>query len=175
MRTREQKAEEVEMLRERIERANTIVLADYRGLSVSDANALRSKLRSTGDRIEYRITKNTLLRRAVEGTAAESLREHLVGPTAIAFAFDEPAALTKALVDYSKENENFEIKGAWIEGELVDLEGVRAIAALPSMDELRAQLMATMLAPMQNLAGTLHALLGHLRNALEQRQQQLES
>ncbi len=175
MRTREQKAGEVEMLRDRIERANTIVLADYRGLSVSDANALRGRLRSAGDRIEYRITKNTLLRRAVEGTAAEPLREYLVGPTAVAFSFEEPAELVKALVDYAKENESFEIKGAWVEGELIDLEGVRAIAALPSKDELRAQLMATLLAPMQNLAGTLHALLGHVRNALEQRQQQLES
>ena len=175
MRTKEQKAGEVEMLRERIERANTIVLADYRGLSVADANALRAKLRSAGDRIESRISKNTLLRRAVEGTVAEPLREYLVGPTAVAFAFEEPAGLARALVDYAKENESFEIKGAWVEGELIDLEGVRAIAALPSVDELRAQLMATMLAPMQNLAGTLHALLGHVRNALEQRQQQLES
>ena len=174
MRSKQQKADEVDVLRERFARANTVVLADYRGLSVSDANDLRARLRTAGEQIEYRVTKNTLLLRAVEGTGAEQLREHLVGPTAVAFAFDDSTALTKALVDYAKENEKFEIKGALIEGELIDLAGVRAIAALPSMDELRATLMATLLAPMQNLAGTMQALLGNLRNALEQRQRQLE-
>ncbi len=175
MRTREEKSDEVDLLRDRLQRANSVVLADYRGLSVSDAIALRSRLRAAGEgQIEYRITKNTLLRRAVADTDAAQLEDYLVGPTAVAFAFDEPATLAKTRVDYAKENEKFEIKGGLIEGELLDLEGIRALAALPSKDELRSMLMATLQAPMQNLSSTLYALLGNVRNALDQRREQLE-
>lgn len=176
MRTRDEKSGEVDLLRDRLQRASSVVLADYRGLSVSDAITLRSRLRAAGDgQIEYRVTKNTLLRRAVADTDAAPLESYLVGPTAVAFAFDEPAALAKTLVDYAKENEKFEIKGGMIDGELLDLEGIRAIAALPSKDELRSMLMATLQAPMQNLSSTLYALLGNLRNALDQRREQLET
>jgi large subunit ribosomal protein L10 len=176
MRTRDEKSSEVELLRDRLQRANSVVLADYRGLSVSDAIALRSRLRAAGEgQIEYRVTKNTLLRRAVAGTDAAPLEDYLVGPTAVAFAYDEPAILAKTLVDYAKENEKFEIKAGLIEGELVDLEGIRALAALPSKDELRSMLMATLQAPMQNLSSTLYALLGNVRNALDQRREQLET
>jgi large subunit ribosomal protein L10 len=176
MRTRDEKSGEVDLLRDRLQRANSVALADYRGLSVSDAIALRSRLRAVSDgQIEYRVTKNTLLRLAVADTPAAPLESYLVGPTAVAFAFDEPAALAKTLVDYAKENEKFEIKGGMFDGELLDLEGIRALAALPSKDELRSMLMATLLAPMQNLSGTLYALLGNLRNALDQRREQLET
>jgi large subunit ribosomal protein L10 len=176
MRTRAEKEAEIANLRDRISRANALILADYRGLSVADANDLRGRLRAAGEAaIEYRVTKNTLLRIAVSGTPAQGITALLEGPSAIALAYDEPAALAKTLVDYAKDNEKFEIKGGLIEGEVVELAGIRALAALPGTDELRAMLMATLLAPMQNLASTLHALLGNLRNALEQRQRQLES
>ncbi len=176
MRTREQKQSEVDALREKITSANSVVLADYRGLTVSDANDLRGRLRKAGDGgIEYRIAKNTLLKLAVAETDAAKLGPMLVGPTALALAYDEPASLARVLVDYAKENDKFEIKGGVVEGELVDLAFIRQLAALPSKDELRAKLMGTLLAPTQKLAGTLHALLGHLRGALEQRQRQLEA
>ena len=176
MRTRVEKEAEVTELRERASRANALILADYRGLTVSDANDLRGRLRALGEgNIEYRITKNTLLRIALSGTDLQGIEPLLVGPTAVALAFDEPWALAKALVDYAKENEKFEIKGGFIDGEVVDLAEVRALAALPGKDELRSQLMSAIQAPMQNLASTLYALLGNVRNALEQRQNQLES
>jgi large subunit ribosomal protein L10 len=175
MRTRGQKEAEVTLLREKITRAKSLVIADYRGLSVTEANKLRSKLRTGGEgRIEYRVAKNTLLRRAVRETESEGLERYLEGPTALAIAYEEPTALVKLLVEYAKENEKFEIKGGLIEGEVVDLDTIRRLAALPSTDELRAMLMAALQAPMQNLAGTLQALLGHVRNALEQRLKQLE-
>jgi large subunit ribosomal protein L10 len=175
MRTRGQKEAEVTLLREKISRANSLVIADYRGLSVTEANKLRSKLRAGGEGgIEYRVAKNTLVRLAVRETESAGLERYLEGPTALAIAYEEPTTLAKLLVEYSKENEKFEIKGGLIEGEVVDLEAIRRLAALPSTDELRATLMAALLAPMQNLAGTLQALLGHLRNALDQRLKQLE-
>ena len=175
MRTREQKHEEVASLREKISRANSVIIADYRGLSVGEAADLRSRLRQLGtDSIEYRVTKNTLVRLAVKGTPSEVVEPFLQGPTALAIAYEEPTPLAKTLVDYSKQNEKFEIKGGMIEGELVDLDAIRRLAALPSKDELRARLMASLQAPMQNLAGTLYAVLGNLRNVLDERQRQLE-
>jgi large subunit ribosomal protein L10 len=176
MRTREEKDAEIAELKDRLSRANALILADYRGLSVADANDLRGRLRAAGDSgIEYRVTKNTLLRIAVAGTPAQGIEPLLQGPNALALAYEESAELAKTLVDYAKENENFEIKGGLIEGEVVDLAKIRALAALPGTDELRAMLMSTLLAPMQNLSSTLYALLGNVRNALEQRQKQLES
>jgi large subunit ribosomal protein L10 len=176
MRTRVEKEAEVTELRERAARANALILADYRGLTVSDANDLRGRLRAIGEgNIEYRVTKNTLLRIALSGTDLQAIEPLLAGPTAVALAFDEPSVLAKALVDYAKENEKFEIKGGFIAGEVVDLAEVRALAALPGKDELRSQLMSAIQAPMQNLTSTLYALLGNMRNALEQRQNQLES
>ena len=175
MLTREQKAQEVELLREKVAGANAILLVDYRGLTVPDANDLRARLRAAGEgQIEYRVTKNTLLLRALDGTPAAGLAKYCKGPTALALAYDEPAGLAKALVDYSKDNELFEIKAGFVEGDVVGLDQILALAALPSKLELRGMLAGTLQAPMRNLAGTLHALLGHLRNALDARQQQLE-
>ena len=176
MRSRAYKEGEVEALRERAVRAIGILIADYRGLSVAESADLRAKLRKEGGKqVEYRVAKNTLVRRAVEGTPASALEPYLSGPTALAFVFEEPAAAVRLLVGYAKQNEKFQIKGGLLEGELVDLAAIRALAALPGKDELRARLMAALLAPMTNLAGSLRALLGNLRGALEQRQKQLES
>jgi large subunit ribosomal protein L10 len=115
------------------------------------------------------------MRLAVQGTPSEGVGPYLTGPTAVALAYDEPFALAKALVEYAKQNEKFEIKGGVVEGEVVDLATIRALAALPSRDELRSMLMAALQAPMQNLAGTLQSLLGNLRNSLDQRLKQLET
>ncbi len=176
MLTRAQKQEKVEVLKSLLEGANTLLAIDYRGLTVSDKNDLRARLRQTGDeRLKYQVAKNTLLRRAIEGTDAAGLSGFLSGPTALAISYDEPSALAKALVAYAKDNEKFEIKGGVVEGEVVDLDTIRRLAALPSKLELQGMLAGTLQAPLRNLAGTLYSLLGHVRNALEQRQAQLEA
>jgi large subunit ribosomal protein L10 len=176
MRTREQKEAEVASLQNKIRAANTVLVVDYRGLTVADANDLRTRLRKLGEEnIEYCVAKNTLVRLASRGSSAEGLSAYLTGPTALAFAYDEPSALAKALVTYAKENEKFEVKGGLLDGEIVDLAEIRQLAELPSRDELRARFLGTLQSPMEKLAGTLRALLGHLRNALEERQKQLEA
>ncbi len=176
MQTRKEKEVEVEGLRDRIARASSVLLADYRGLSVAQANDLRARLRKAGEgQFEYRIAKNTLIRRAVEGTGAEGVAQHLVGPTALALGFEEPGALAKSLVDFAKENEQFEIKGGVVDGEIVDLAEIRTLAELPTKEELRGMLAGVLQAPLRNLACTLQAVLGQLRGVLEQRQNQLES
>ncbi len=176
MLTRQQKEEEVASLKQAIEGANALLLVDYRGLSVSDANDLRGRLRQVGEgAVSYRVAKNNLLKRAIAGTAVASVEGLLTGPTALAFTHDEPSVLAKVLVDYAKDNELLEIKGGVVDGELVDLEAIKKLASLPTRDELRGMLAGTIQAPLRNLAGTLLALLGHVRNALEQRQAQLEA
>jgi large subunit ribosomal protein L10 len=176
MLTRLQKTEQVDALRAKVASANSLVAVDFRGMTVDDANSLRAKLREAGGKqIEYRVTKNTLLKIATRGTKHEPLAMHLEGPTAIAIAFDEPSAMAKVLVAFAKENAKFRIKGGVVEGELVDPAGVAVLALLPSKLELRGMLAGTLQSPLRNLAGTLQSLLGHLRNALEQRQQKLES
>ena len=175
MLTRAQKEEQVDLLRERSARASSVLAVDYRGLTVSEMTDLRRKLRELGEgHVEYRVAKNSLLKRATAGTPLEGLEPMLQGPTAVAFAFDEPAAVAKVLVDFAKDNEKLEIKGGVVEGEVFDLGAVEQLAKLPSKQELRGMLAGTLQAPMRNLAGTLYGLLGHVRNALEQRAKQLE-
>ncbi len=174
MRTREEKETEVTLLREKLQRANSVFVMDYRGLTVPEANDLRGRIRETGKgQLEYRVTKNTLIRLALQGTAAEALLPYLTGPTALALSYDEPAALAKLLVGYSGENDKLEIKGGLVEGEIFELTAIKKLAELPSRDELRAKLAATLRAPMQQLAASLQDSLGRLRRALEARQKQV--
>jgi len=176
MLTKKQKQEEVEVLREKLARASSLVAVDFRGMTVDDANSLRGKLRQAGGKaIEYRVAKNTLLRIAAQGTPHQPIDKHLSGPTAVAIAYDEPAAMAKVLVAFAKENEKFKIKGGVVDGEAADLATISALATLPGKRELRGMLAGTLQSPLRNLAGTLQSLLGNLRNALEQRQQKLEA
>lgn len=175
MLTRTQKEEQVAFLKERVDRANSMLAVDYRGLSVAQMTELRRKLRDAGEgQIDYRVAKNTLLRRAIAGTGFEGLGRFLDGPTAVAFAFEDASSAARALIDYAKEHEKLGIKGGVVEGDVVDLAGIQSLARLPGKHELRGMLAGTLQAPLRNVAGTLYALLGHLRNALEQRQQKLE-
>jgi len=177
MLTRAQKEDEIASLQEAFGRAAGLVAVDYRGLTVDQSNALRAKLREVGEGsgIEFRVAKNTLIKRAIEGTSMAGLAEYCSGPTALGIAFEEPAALARVLVDYAKDHEKLSIKGAVVDGEVLDPAGVQVLSTLPSKHELRGMLAGTLQAPLRNLAGTLQSLLGHLRNALEQRQNQLEA
>jgi large subunit ribosomal protein L10 len=176
MLTRQQKKEQVEVLRSKLGKASSLVAVDYRGMTVEHANDLRHKLRAAGGKaIEYRVAKNTLLRIATEGTPLAPISAHLSGPTAVAIAYDEPAAMAKVLVAFAKDNEKFKIKGGVVDGESVDFAAISQLATLPGKQELRGMLAGTLQSPLRNLAGTLQSLLGHLRNALEQRQQKLEA
>jgi large subunit ribosomal protein L10 len=176
MLTRPQKQAEVESLREKLGRASSLLAVDYRGLTVAQSQELRRRLRLAAEgRAEYRVAKNTVLRRAVQDGPWRGVDGLLRGPTAIAIAFDDASAVAKALCDFAKEHEKLQIKGGVVEGQRVDPAQIQRLAALPSRQELRAQLAATLQAPLRSLAGTLMALLGNLRNALEQRQRQLET
>ncbi len=172
--TRAQKESQIEELRERFGRAASVIVADYRGLSVQQVNELRGKLREADGEAEYRVAKNTLLRRAAAGSPIEPITSHLEGPTAIAMAFGEPVGLAKVLVEYAKDHEAFEIKGGVLDGKAVDREEIATLATLPSLLELRGRIVGLLQAPAQKILGVLQAPAGQLARVVEARRASLE-
>ncbi len=175
MLTRAQKEEQVAELHEKFARVKSVIVADYRGVTVSQVNALRSKIRGEGEGdFEYRVTKNTLLRRAAEGTDVAAITDRFTGPTAIAMSFGDPVGLAKLLVDYAKDNERFEIRGGYLDGRAIDEQEIATLATLPSLEELRAKLVGLVQAPATKIARIAVAPAAQLARVVEARRGQLE-
>jgi large subunit ribosomal protein L10 len=172
MLTRAQKEETVGELREKLSRATSVFVADYRGLSVKQIDQLRGKLREAGP-FEYRVAKNSLLRRATADSPAADLAGSFDGPTAVAISFGDPVRLAKLLVDYAKEHEKFTLKGGFMDGRPLAPAEIATIATLPSLDELRGKLVGLIQAPAQKLVGLLAAPGGQLARLIEARRAKL--
>jgi len=153
---RQSKEDLVAELAERLKGTKAAFLADYRGLNVGKATELRRKLRAAG--VEYRVVKNTLLRLAARGTPVACLDAELKGPTAIALVTGDPVAPAKALVEFAKANQKFELKAGMLDGKLLRPEDVKALADLPSREVLLARLLGTLNAPTGNFVGVLAAI-----------------
>jgi len=148
----------------------SIVLTEYIGLGVEEITKLRRNLREAN--VAYKVTKNTLLIRAIKGTPVETLSEHLNGPNGIAFSLDDdPVIAAKVCLDFAKKNEKFNVKAGWVDGKALDREGVKALAALPTKDQLRGQLLALMNTPAQQLLGVFTTAQRDLLGVLTARQQ----
>ena len=170
-----QKKAAVAELKDKLGRATSVIVADYRGLDVETVNALRGKLREGGpDAYEYKVVKNSILRRAAEGSAVEPLREHFRGPTAIAIAYGDPAGLAKTLVSYAKDNDAFELRAGFLAGKPITTDEIATLATLPSLDELRGRLVGLIQAPAQKIAAVLQAPAGQLARLVEARRGKLE-
>jgi large subunit ribosomal protein L10 len=151
--TRAQKQEKVAELREKIGRATSLYLADYRGVGVESVNRLRSRVRREGaGRYEYAVVKNTLLRRAMADTSAAVVTEHLTGPTVVAISFGDPVGLAKILVDFARDVEVFQIKAGVLAGKKLDRAAIGWLATLPPLDELRSRIVGLVLAPATKIA-----------------------
>jgi large subunit ribosomal protein L10 len=159
------KVDSVAEIKDRFSRASSVVLADYRGLTVKEMQALRVKLRESG--AELRIYKNTLTQIAMRELAMPDLGALLEGPTAFLFMFGDPVAPSKALVDFSKEHKALQVKGGFIERSITDAAGVKALAALPSREELVAKLMGTLLNPIRGFMFICKAPAGALARTLQ--------
>ena len=146
----------VNELAEKLKASKATFVADYRGLSVEEVNALRRELTKAG--VEYRVVKNTLLKLAAKGTGAECLEDHLAGPTAIAIAGDDPVAPAKILSEYAKTKDKFKLKVGSLDGKLLSTEDIRALAELPSREVLLGKLLGTLNAPVTNFVGVLAAV-----------------
>ena len=143
-------------LAERLKTVKAAFLADYRGLDVEKANDLRNKLRDAG--VDYRVIKNTLLRLASKDTDAVCLDEFLSGPTAVAMVDGDPVAPAKALVEFAKKYEVFELKAGMLDGKLLTVNDIKALSDLPSREELLAKMLGSMSAPATNFVGVMAAV-----------------
>ena len=138
-----------------IKKAQTLVIAEYRGIEVADLTLLRKNAREKN--VYLHVVKNTLVRRAVEGTAFADLAPQMVGPLIYSVSEDAVAA-AKVINDFAKNNDKIIIKAGCYAGNLLDVEGVKALASIPSREELLAKLLGVMQAPVSGFAGALAAL-----------------
>ena len=153
----EQKQAVVSEVSAQLAKAQAVIVAEYRGLDVARVTQLRAKARQSG--LYLRVLKNTLARRAVKGTPFESLTDQMVGPLMYGIAAD-PVAGAKVIAEFAKDNELFVIKGGAMPNTKMSDKDVKALALLPSREELIAKLMGTMQAPVAKLARTLNEVPG---------------
>ena len=144
--------------------ALSAVLADYRGLTVAEMTELRSKARTSG--IYLRVVRNTLAKRAIDGTPYECLRDALTGPTLVAFSYSEPGAAARLLRDYGKDREAPNVNAISIGGDLFDSGQLDRIASLPNRDEAITMVLGLLLAPITKLARTVNEVPGRVVRTL---------
>jgi large subunit ribosomal protein L10 len=148
----EDKKQIVSEVNEAANSALSAVLADYRGVAVGDMTELRKTARENN--VYLRVVRNTLLKRAVEDTDFECIKEVLVGPTILAFSQEDPGAAARVLKDFAKGNDEFEIKALSIGGKLLDASEIDFLANMPTYEQAVSMLMSVMLAPVTKLART---------------------
>lgn len=140
----------VDEIANKLQSSVSVVVVDYRGLSVSQVTELRKQLRDAG--VDFKVYKNSMSRRATETVGLEGLNEYLTGPNAIAFSTDDVIAPAKILNDFAKKNDKLEIKAGIIEGTIATEAEVKALAELPSREGLLSMLLSVLQAPMRNFA-----------------------
>ena len=156
----EQKQQIVAEVNEVAASALSAVIADYRGLTVAEMTEMRVKARETG--VYLRVVRNTLAKRAVEGTEYECLNDAFVGPTLLAFSQEEPGAAARLIKEYAKDYAELEVKALSIGGALLGADQLDRVAKLPTLDQARSMLMSVMQAPVVKLARTLNEVPGKL-------------
>ncbi|HVB33344.1 MAG TPA: 50S ribosomal protein L10 [Patescibacteria group bacterium] len=159
MKTRKQKEEESQKLRQELAQVSTVILSTFQGIPVEDETRLRRTVESAGGR--YRVVKNAVAQRAAEGTAAETLLKGLVGPNAISYTAEDPVAFAKTLAKLAKEIPAVEFRAGVVEGRVISVDELVALAALPSRDELLGRIAFLVQSPIQRIA---QALAGTARN-----------
>jgi large subunit ribosomal protein L10 len=132
----------VESLHDSFSRAKVVILTDYKGLDVDAINGLRRKLRA--EQVEFKVVKNTLIKRAAKDIDVALIDEHFKGPSALALSYDDPVAPAKVLTEFAKDHESLEIKIGVMDGKVLDLSAIKALSALPSREELLAQVLSAM-------------------------------
>jgi large subunit ribosomal protein L10 len=163
----EAKVRTIESLKARLSGTTAAVLTEYRGLTVQQLTDLRRQLRAAS--AEYKVVKNRLARRAVEGSPLAPLAPHLKGPTGMVLAGQDPVVVAKALQAFGKSNAVFQIKVGYIEGRLLQAADLKALADLPSRETLRAQVVGILQGPLAQLAGLLTGAHRQIVWALQQR------
>ncbi len=161
---KEEKTRIVSELQDKFGKAKGIVFTDYRGLNVEQMEGLRNSLRSSA--VEYRVVKNTLARRAAEGTSVDAAKDVFSGPVGIAVGYDDPVLVVKKVLEFSKSNEKLEIKGGVVEGDVCTPEQILAISKLPPREVQLAMLVGAMQSPLSKLAGLMNSTISQFMNAM---------
>ena len=146
----------VQEISEAIKDAASVVLVDYRGLTVAEDTALRKQLREAG--INYKVYKNTMMVRAFEGTDCAQLGEYLEGPSAIVISKTDATAPAREITKFAKTAPKLEVKGGIVEGTAYDAKGIASIASIPSRDELLAKFLGSIQSPITNFARVMNQL-----------------
>ena len=166
MSTKAFKQEKIEAMKEKFEKAKVAVVTEYRGLTVEEITKLRRNLqKEDGD---YMVTKNTLAKIAVKGTEYELLTDKLTGPVALAFGFSDPVSPAKAVTKFIKETKKGEILGAVLDGKLLSVEETKALANLPTKEELYAKILGSINSPATGIVGAINAVMSGLVRAMDQ-------
>lgn len=164
MSTKAFKSEKIDEIKAKIEKAQVAVITEYKGLSVEEITNLRRAIQKDGG--DYMVTKNTLTKIAVKGTQYEVLTEMMTGPIALAFGFEDPVSPAKAVSNFIKASKKGEILGAVLDGKLLSADEAKALAALPSREELFAKMLGSINSPASGIANSLNAVLSQLTRAM---------
>lgn len=162
---REEKKEAIDELHEKFARAKTAVITGYSGINVEQITDLRSRLRKAA--VEYRVVKNTLARKAAEGTGLEPLKDHFVGPVGIALGYDDVIAPSKVLFEFSKTQAKLQLKVGMLDGKLLKQADIKALASLPSLNALRGKIVGLLQAPASRMVGVLQAPAGQIARVMK--------
>jgi len=139
-----------EEIREKVEKAVSVVLLKYNGIDAEKETELRKHL--TQNNVDYKVYKNTTIGFAVEGTKFEAIKKDLVGPTAVAFSYDDPTAAARSIYDIAKKYDSLELKSGIVEGVYYDKDGILEVAKIPSKEELLSKLLGSMKSPISSFA-----------------------
>ncbi|WDV45433.1 50S ribosomal protein L10 [Clostridiaceae bacterium M8S5] len=169
----EQKKILVSEIQEKIEKAQAMVLVDYRGLNVEEVTNLRKKF-SEAD-VEYKVYKNSMMRFAFKNAGLEDFNQFLTGPNAVAFCETDAVAPAKIAEEFAKDHKNLEIKAGVVDGKIIDINGVKDLAALPPREVLIAQVLGGLNGPISGFANVLQGTMRNLVYALDQIKEQKEA
>lgn len=167
------KQEVVSEIKEAIQNSKSLSIVEYRGLTVEQVSELRAKYRAEG--VSYKVYKNTMVNIALKELGYEGYEEYLTGPNGFVFSNDDMVAGPRITVDFAKENEKLKVKAGFIDGKVVDAEGVKALAKLPTREVLIAQVLGGLNAPISGFANVLQGTIRNLvyaLNAVKEKQEQ---
>src|ERR1039458_7907946 len=170
---RDEKAAAIAEIATKIDESEAVFAVDYRGITVPQVAELRSKLRDAD--ATFTVVKNSLTERAADQVGADTLKEYLIGPTALTFVKGDVATAAKTVADYARATQLLPFKGGLMEGSPLDVDQIRSLSRLPSREVLYGQLVGVVASPIGGLVRSLSALLGGLATALGQVQEKKES
>ncbi|MCF6464404.1 50S ribosomal protein L10 [Clostridium sp. Cult2] len=172
----EEKKQIVEEIKEKVEKAQGVVLVDYRGLNVEELTQLRRNYKEAG--VDYKVYKNTMMRFAFKDAGFEEFNQYLTGPNAVAFGFDDPVQAAKISEEFAKKHDKLEIKAGIVDGKIIGIDEIKNLANLPSKEVLIAQALAGLNGPIAGFANVLQGTIRNLvyaLNAVREKQEGIEA